>query len=577
MRSARRWRAGRFGLALLGWALAAGALAVTVKEYEPTGPQPTVVDQRGQSTPLYSASHALLISVSDYLGTARKGWRRLDATGKELDAVAGVLRRHGFRVRRVSDPNGAELQGAIQDFLAQYGRDENHRLLVFFSGHGYTDKDTEMGYLVPADALLPQLSPQGFFSKALPIELLQTSAKSIRSRHAVFLFDSCFSGSIFTSKAEVKQPEPRGASVSERWQFLTQKAAKPVRQFIAAGGPDEELPAQSVFVPLFIEALNGRGSRVGDGYVTGKELGQWLEQTLPTYRKEQNPHSDVIRVPQLSFGDIVFQVPGAVMPKSAPDVKPPPVVEETRGPAVAADPFPPGQRFRDCEDAACPWMVVIPAGSFMMGSPANELGRDDDEGPQHRVSIGKFALGQFEVTQGQWKALMGSNPSGFKDCGDECPVERVSWDDAQEYVKKLNAKTGKTYRLPSEAEWEYAARAGTTTAYAFGATLSGSQANSLESKIGKTVRVGSYSANNFGLSDMHGNVYEWVHDCWHDNYQGAPTDGRAWETGCNGETRRVLRGASWDSFPGILRSANRYRFTPDFRDYNFGFRIARTF
>ena len=478
----------------------------------------------------------------------------------------------------MSDPNGAQLQAAIQDFLAQYGRDENHRLLVFFSGHGYTDKDTEMGYLVPTDALLPQLSPQGFFSKALPIESLQTSAKSIRSRHAVFLFDSCFSGSIFTSKAEVKQPEPRGASVSERWQFLTQKAAKPVRQFIAAGGPDEELPAQSVFVPLFIEALNGRGSRVGDGYVTGKELGQWLEQTLPSYRKEQNPHSDVIRVPQLSFGDMVFQVPGAVIPKQ-PDqvVKSPPVVEESRGPVVAADPFPPGKQFRDCEDAACPWMVVIPAGNFMMGSPASEPGRSDIEGPQHRVSIGKFAMGQFEVTQGQWKALMGNNPSRFNDCGDDCPVERVSWNDAQEFVKKLNAKTGKAYRLPSEAEWEYAARAGTTTAYAFGATLSGSQANFWESAIVKTVRVGSYSANNFGLSDMHGNVCEWVQDCWHDNYQGAPTDGRAWDTRCNDEARRVLRGGSWFYGPEILRSARRDWDSPDAIRVSSGFRVARTF
>ena len=575
MRSAWRWRAGRFGLALLGWALAAGVQAMTVKEYEPTGPQPTVVDQQGRSTALYSASHALLISVSDYLGTARKGWRRLDATGKELDAVAGVLRRHGFRVRRVSDPNGAELQAAIQDFLAQYGRDENHRLLVFFSGHGYTDKDTEMGYLVPADALLPQLSPQGFFSKALPIESLQTAAKSIRSRHAVFLFDSCFSGSIFTSKAEVKQPEPRGASVSERWQFLTQKAAKPVRQFIAAGGPDEELPAQSVFVPLFIEALNGRGSRVGDGYVTGKELGQWLEQTLPTYRKEQNPHSDVIRVPQLSFGDIVFQVPGAVLPVRPPE---PPVVQtETPSVPPTADPFPPGKRFRDCEDAACPWMVVVPAGSFVMGSSASKPGRYDDVGPQYRVSIGKFAMGQFEVTQGQWKALMGSNLSGFKDCGDECPVENVSWNDAQEFVKKLNAKTGKAYRLPSEAEWEYAARAGTTTAYAFGATLSASQANFSESQTGKTARVGSYPANGFGLSDMHGNVWEWVQDCWHDDYQGAYADGRAWETECNDEVRRVLRGGSWNDDPRYLRSAIRSGLTPDGRIINIGFRIARTF
>lgn len=208
-----------------------------------------------------------------------------------------------------------------------------------------------------------------------------------------------------------------------------------------------------------------------------------------------------------------------------------------------------------------------------MGSPANEPGRDDDEGPQHRVSISKFAMGQYEVTQGQWTALMGGNPSWFKDCGDDCPVENVSWNDAQEFVKKLNAKTGQKYRLPSEAEWEYAARAGTTTAYAFGATLSDSQAN----MSNKTVRVGSYSANNFGLSDMHGNVEEWVQDCSHENYQGAPLGGGAWETECEAH-RDVLRGGSAGKYPGALRSAKRNRSAAPYylRNVSAGFRVAKT-
>lgn len=263
--------------------------------------------------------------------------------------------------------------------------------------------------------------------------------------------------------------------------------------------------------------------------------------------------------------------------KPGPVPVPVPPVTEQVPPAPPPDPFPTGKQFRDCEDAACPVMVVIPAGSFLMGSPANEKDRSDDEGPQHRVSVAKFAMGQYEVTQGQWKALMGNNPSRFTDCGDKCPVDNVSWDMAQEFVKKLSAKTGQKYRLPSEAEWEYAARAGTTTAYAFGATLSASQANFSESKIGKTVQVGSYAANGFGLRDMHGNVWEWVQDCWHDNYQGAPANGRAWETECNGEARRVLRGGAWDYHPRFLRSAIRNWGTPDGLNYGAGFRVARTF
>lgn len=230
------------------------------------------------------------------------------------------------------------------------------------------------------------------------------------------------------------------------------------------------------------------------------------------------------------------------------------------------DPYPPGKRFRDCEDAACPWMVVVPAGSFMMGSPASESGRRDDEGPQHRVNISKFAMGQFEVTQGQWKALKGSNPSRFKDCGDECPVEQVSWNDAQEYVKKLNAKTGKVYRLPSEAEWEYTARAGTTTAYAFGTTWSMAQAN-CDSSVGKTVTVGRYPANNFGLLDMHGNVAEWTADRFEKYPQGVfPQDKSA---------QWVLRGGSLLHDGGRCRSASRGAAEPDYLRGYIGFRLAR--
>lgn len=223
-------------------------------------------------------------------------------------------------------------------------------------------------------------------------------------------------------------------------------------------------------------------------------------------------------------------------------------------------------------------MVVVPAGRFMMGSPVSEPDRDKDEGPQHLVDIAKVAIGQFEVTQGQWRALMGRNPSYFsgflngwlKGCWDHCPVEQVSWEDAQVYVEKLSAKTGQTYRLPSEAEWEYAARAGTVTAYAFGSTIHAAQANFGS----KTTPVGHHGANAYGLSDMHGNVWEWVQDCWHDSYHGAPSDSRAWVTACS-DTRRVVRGGAWFNPPRNLRSALRNPYSPQTRDQLTGLRVAR--
>jgi formylglycine-generating enzyme required for sulfatase activity/uncharacterized caspase-like protein len=198
-------------------------------------------------------------------------------------------------------------------------------------------------------------------------------------------------------------------------------------------------------------------------------------------------------------------------------------------------------------------MVAIPSGEFMMGSPGSQGGTD--EHPQHQVRIDYwFYLGKFEVTQAQWRAVMGTNPSHFKDC-DECPVEEVSWSDAAEFCRKLSAATGREYRLPSEAEWEYAARAGTTTTWAFGDNISPEIANyNPGGKTGrmKTLRVGSLGvANAFGLYDMYGNVWEWCQDWYHDSYAGiagdAPTDGSAWLSGGEQEYR-VLRGGSWDVF-----------------------------
>jgi len=248
-----------------------------------------------------------------------------------------------------------------------------------------------------------------------------------------------------------------------------------------------------------------------------------------------------------------------------------------------------GTVFQDCP--GCPQMVVVPSGSFMMGSSPSEEGRDDDEGPVHQVNIGySFAVGVHEVTFAEWDACTaGGGCNGYSphDRGwgrGNRPAINVSWEDAQSYLKWLSGKTGKSYRLLSESEWEYVARAGTTTPFHYGSTISTEQANydgnftygsgAKGAYRKKTVPVGSFPPNAFGLHDVHGNVWEWTHDCWNDNYQGAPNDGSAWQSGdCS---RRVLRGGSWYYEPRDLRSANRIRYTVGTRfDYN-GYRVART-
>ena len=176
-------------------------------------------------------------------------------------------------------------------------------------------------------------------------------------------------------------------------------------------------------------------------------------------------------------------------------------------------------------------------------------------------------MGKYPITQAQYQRVMGKNPSNFK--GDERPVEQVSWNDAVEFCQRLSKQTGKEYRLPSEAEWEYACRAGTTTAYYFGDTITGKLANYAASG---TTAVGKYPPNAFGLYDMHGNVWEWCQDNWHDNYKNAPNDGSAWLSGES--SINVIRGGSWNVNPRYCRSAGRDRFNPDDTDYDDGFRVA---
>ena len=255
------------------------------------------------------------------------------------------------------------------------------------------------------------------------------------------------------------------------------------------------------------------------------------------------------------------------------------------GGAPPEPPEPPGSRFRDCPE--CPEMVVVPAGSFLMGSPESEEDRWDREGPVHRVAFARaFAAGVYEVTFDEWDACVsdggcgGYRPEDILNWGRGVrPVIRVSWEDAQMYVRWLSRKTGEEYRLLSESEWEYVARAGTRTRYWWGDGIGRNRATcytcgSRWDDLGQTAPVGSFSANAFGLYDVHGNVWEWVEDCRNDSYNGAPSDGSAWESGDCGW--RMLRGGHWGSVPRYLRSAMRSWSRPDYRTFSAGFRVART-
>ncbi|MGK7918594.1 MAG: SUMF1/EgtB/PvdO family nonheme iron enzyme [Trichodesmium sp.] len=226
-------------------------------------------------------------------------------------------------------------------------------------------------------------------------------------------------------------------------------------------------------------------------------------------------------------------------------------------------------------------MVKIPGGRFLMGSPETEAGRTDSESPQHYVDVPEFFMGKYQVTQAQWEAVMGNNRSYFK--GANRPVEIPSWNDATEFCQKLSQITGRKYSLPSESQWEYACRARTTTAFYFGETITPELVNYngnypyADAPKGiyreETTDVGIFPPNSFGLYDMHGNVWEWCLDVWHDNYHGAPTDGSAWETGSN-SNRRLLRGGCWEFNSGNCRSSGRGNYYADNLIIVTGFRIV---
>jgi formylglycine-generating enzyme required for sulfatase activity len=245
--------------------------------------------------------------------------------------------------------------------------------------------------------------------------------------------------------------------------------------------------------------------------------------------------------------------------------------------------------FKECEK--CPEMVVVPVGSFTMGSSATEEGHSSNEGPQHSVTISTpFAVGRFALTFEEWDACVADGGcNGYKPADQgwgrgRQPVFHVSWDDAKAYVAWLSRKTGKTYRLLSEAEREYVTRAGTATPFWWGASISASQANydGTETYRGgpkgeyrqKTVPVDAFPPNAWGVYQVHGNVWDWVEDCWNASYVGAPTDGSAWVSGdCS---HRVIRGGSWNFIPRGLRAAFRYRDSADDRSGGIGFRLGRT-
>ncbi|MFH0801630.1 MAG: SUMF1/EgtB/PvdO family nonheme iron enzyme [bacterium] len=252
-------------------------------------------DGAAKEVKLYSGSYALLIGVSNYTA----GWPRLPGVKKDLEDVEKILKKQGFEVFILRDPDSIQLKAKIESFVSEYGYDTENRLLIYFAGHGHTEKlptGVEMGYIVPADAPRPDRDRKTFFARALDMQLFDGYAKRIQSKHALFVFDSCFSGSIFAMIRAVPTD-------------ITYKTQKPVRQFITSGSAEEAVPDKSVFKEQFVAGIGGEADANGDSYVTGAELGNFLETNVVNYSNNcQHPQYGKIRDPNLDKGDFVFEL-----------------------------------------------------------------------------------------------------------------------------------------------------------------------------------------------------------------------------------------------------------------------------
>ena len=456
---------------------------------------------------------------------------------RDANGMAAVLRDLDFDVVRATDATKAEMVRATNTFVESVRPGDV--AVFYYAGHGMELEDG-VNYLAPVEfsADWDEVDAE---HGSLPVNWVQDKMERSGAAVRIVILDACrnnpFERMRTLTRGGLGGMEARGGLVA----------------YAAAAGEladDDPGSENGLFTKHLLAALREPGLRVRD-----------LFTRVRTAVHEESNGDQVPALYDGLVGDFVFRsAPGRLTPN-----RPDPAPSRRRA----------GDVFRDC--SSCPEMVVIPAGTFTMGSPASEEGRRDSEGPQHRVTLRSFALGATEVTFDEWDACVrGGGCGGYRpgDAGwgrDARPVINVNWDDARAYVRWLSRETGESYRLPSESEWEYAARAGTTTPFHTGRTISKGQANY---DRGQTTPVRTFAPNAFGLYDVHGNVWEWTEDCWNGSYRGAPADGSPWGAGDCG--RRVFRGGSWHYVPRLLRSAARSSYFTGFRFDSAGFRVART-
>ncbi|MBL8328935.1 MAG: SUMF1/EgtB/PvdO family nonheme iron enzyme [Rubrivivax sp.] len=517
--------------------------------------------------PAQAARLALVVGNDDYRYIAT-----LKNAVRDAELMERTLRDAGFQVEVQRNLGRQALFDAVDRLQRRLNNGDE--VAFFFAGHGVQVGNDQV--LLPVD--IQADDERKLLREGVPLLYVQDALKA--ARLAMLVVDACRDNP-FPSSGTRSLGEARGLRPPEpaRGQVVILSAGRGEKALDKV--PGEAGVRNGLFTWEFARVLRSPGLDVLSAL---RRVRDQVEDRATSIGHRQRPSLvDDLR------GQFYLFSAGAV-----PEPPPPrPVAQPTETPRPAAPSapvgtvtLPAGTVFKDCPQ--CPEMVVVPEGSFVMGSPETEAERDS-ELPQRQVNVRRFAAGKFELTFEQWDWCLAAGACRHRPSDNgwgrgRRPVIDVSWEDAQQYVQWLSAQTGKTYRLLTEAEWEYATRAGTTGPFHTGPQISPQQANfdgnysyngsATGQYRARTVEVGQFGANAFGLHDMHGNVWEWVQDVWYDYYIDAPTDGSARMTG--DQARRVLRGGSWGNLPRFLRSAQRYFNATDYRGNVTGFRIART-
>ena len=508
----------------------------------------------------YAKRVALLIANQNY--AAEVG--RLKTPASDVRLIAKSLEEIGFArsdIRIVTEADrAAMLDALVEHARALKAAGPEAVGLIYYSGHGVANKLNRQNYLIPVDV---EKLDADMWNKSVPITRIASTLAHMAKDVAHFLvFDAC--------RPLPNIPANGGDGcipLTARHGMLIAFSTEP-GQTVSDAASDSSVYAKALAVELVKPNL--------DHFTMFKNV----SEAVHTRFKSQSPWTrDGLRRRHYFGGKTTASLDGGQVPLAPAE----------RGPEVSAS-TPPGTRFRDC--SVCPEMVVVPAGSFTMGSPEAEPGSKANEGPQQEVTIKTpLAVGRFEVMFSEWDACVAEwgcthRPDDERWGRGRRPVVNVSWHDIKnQFLPWLSKKTGATYRLLSEAEWEYVARAGSTSPFWWGKAISPNQANYDGSHVyegggskgeyrGRTVLVDSFKPNPWGLYNVHGNVWEWTEDCWNDSHRGNPGDGRARETGiCS---RRVVRGGALFLAPRTLRSAHRFWLSSDIRYNDYGFRIAKT-